>query len=590
MNTILKLEHIQKYYGNEGNITKAIKDISFSVEAGEFLGIMGASGSGKTTLLNCISTIDTVSAGHIFLEGTDITEINPKSIARFRRENLGFVFQDFNLLDTLTISENIALALAINKVPAGSVEPCILDIAGKLNISDILNKYPYQVSGGQKQRCACARAIINNPKLLLADEPTGALDSHSSQMLLSTIQSINEQLRATILMVTHDAFTASYASRILFLKDGEIFVLAIFMFIAAPILTGWASGYLDMRSMYDVQVYSRYNDVYEEENLPQDSYEIITEFLTEHKIDTVYDCTFNLYLPEKDDFHNRQKYDFPIVAISLSDYNTIREMLGYEQISLEEDEFTTQWKAIATEEERDSFLKEHTSIMTDAGELTLSGQSHYEDPIGETAYNSYTNVLYVLPDNICEKLLPVIKNRYITTTENISYENARKLEKLFTEKYPEQAETGAIYGVRFSTLQINSSIANNFILQTAMIYGAVVLMVICLTVLSLQQLLDAGQYKYRFSVLRKLGVEEKHIGKLILQQLSVWFGLPIITAIIVAAVVIAYFIQTISAEISAYIGFSTLMLQIGATMGILAILLICYFISTWIIFRRSVNP
>lgn len=367
-------------------------------------------------------------------------------------------------------------------------------------------------------------------------------------------------------------------------------VLAIFMFIAAPILTGWASGYLDMRSMYDVQVYSRYNDVYEEENLPQDSYEIITEFLTEHKIDTVYDCTFNLYLSEKDDFHNRQKYDFPIVAISLSDYNTIREMLGYEQISLEEDEFTTQWKAIATEEERDNFLKEHTSIMTDAGELTLSGQSYYEDPIGETAYNSYTNVLYVLPDNICEKLLPVIKNRYITTTENISYENARKLEKLFTEKYPEQAETGAIYGVRFSTLQINSSIANNFILQTAMIYGAVVLMVICLTVLSLQQLLDAGQYKYRFSVLRKLGVEEKRIGKLILQQLSVWFGLPIITAIIVAAVVIAYFIQTISAEISAYIGFGALMLQIGATMGILAILLICYFISTWIIFRRSVNP
>ena len=367
-------------------------------------------------------------------------------------------------------------------------------------------------------------------------------------------------------------------------------VLAIFMFIATPILTGWALGYLDIRSMYDVQVYSRYNDVYEEENLPQNSYEIITDFLTEHKIDTDYDCTFNLYLPKKDDFHNRQKYDFPIVAISLSDYNTIREMLGYEQISLEEDEFTTQWKAIATEEERDNFLKEHTSIMTDAGELTLSGQSYYEDPIGETAYNSYTNVLYVLPDNICEKLLPVIKNRYITTTENISYENARKLEKLFTEKYPEQAETGAIYGVRFSTLQINSSIANNFILQTAMIYGAVVLMVICLTVLSLQQLLDAGQYKYRFSVLRKLGVEEKHIGKLILQQLSVWFGLPIITAIIVAAVVIAYFIQTISAEISAYIGFSALMLQIGATMGILAILLICYFISTWIIFRRSVNP
>ena len=367
-------------------------------------------------------------------------------------------------------------------------------------------------------------------------------------------------------------------------------VLAIFMFVAAPILTGWSSGYLDIRSMYDVQVYSRYNDVYEEENLPQDSYEIITDFLAEHKIDTDYDCTFNLYLPEKDDFHNRQKYDFPIVAISLSDYNTIREMLGYEQIILGKDEFTTQWKTIATEEERDSFLKEHTSIMTDAGELTLSEQSYYEDPIGETAYNSYTDILYVLPDSICEKLLPVIKNRYITTEENISYENARELEKLFTEEYPEQAENGVMYGIRFSTLQRNSTIANNFVLRAAMIYGAVVLMIICLTVLSLQQLLDAGQYKYRFSVLRKLGVEEKHIGKLILQQLSVWFGLPIITAIIVAAVVIAYFIQTISAEISAYIGFGALMLQIGATMGILAILLICYFISTWIIFRRSVNP
>lgn len=223
MNTILKLKHIQKYYGNEGNITKAIKDISFSVKSGEFLGIMGASGSGKTTLLNCISTVDTVSAGHIFLEDTDITEIKPNALARFRRENLGFIFQDFNLLDTLTISENIALALAIGHTPARKVEPLVSDMAEKLNISDILNKYPYQVSGGQKQRCACARAIISNPKLLLADEPTGALDSHSSQMLLSTLQSINEQLNTTILMVTHDAFTASYANRILFLKDGEIF-------------------------------------------------------------------------------------------------------------------------------------------------------------------------------------------------------------------------------------------------------------------------------------------------------------------------------------------------------------------------------
>ena len=223
MAELLCVKDLTKVYGKRGAVTRALDGVDLSLEAGEYVGIMGASGSGKTTLLNCISTIDTVSAGHIYLEGTDVTELRPKSLARFRRENLGFVFQDFNLLDTLTISENIALALAINGAPAGEVEPRIREMAGKLTIRDILDKYPYQVSGGQKQRCACARAIINHPKLLLADEPTGALDSHSAQMLLSTIQSVNEQLGATILMVTHDAFTASYASRILFLQDGKIF-------------------------------------------------------------------------------------------------------------------------------------------------------------------------------------------------------------------------------------------------------------------------------------------------------------------------------------------------------------------------------
>jgi len=193
MKEILKLDHIQKFYGNGDNITKAIRDISFTVNESEFVGIMGPSGSGKTTLLNCISTIDTVSAGHIYLGGTDVTEIKEKEIARFRRENLGFIFQDFNLLDTLTISENIALALTINHIPVGQVDGLVQEIAAKLNITDILEKYPYQVSGGQKQRCACARAIINKPKLILADEPTGALDSNSSQMLLSTIQNINTE-------------------------------------------------------------------------------------------------------------------------------------------------------------------------------------------------------------------------------------------------------------------------------------------------------------------------------------------------------------------------------------------------------------
>ena len=223
MEDILRISNIEKYYGSGGNLTKALSDVSFQVHEGEFIGIMGASGSGKTTLLNCISTSDTVSAGHIFLDGTDVTEIREKDIARFRRENLGFIFQEFNLLDTLTVRENISLALTINRLPAGKIMERVEDMADKLGIRDILDKFPYQVSGGQKQRCACARAMINRPRLILADEPTGALDSHSSQMLLDTIRNMNESLSATILMVTHDAFTASYAGRILFLKDGQIF-------------------------------------------------------------------------------------------------------------------------------------------------------------------------------------------------------------------------------------------------------------------------------------------------------------------------------------------------------------------------------
>lgn len=223
MNKILKIKNIEKYYGNKGNLTKAIDDISFEVQKGEFIAIMGASGSGKTTLLNCISTIDTVSSGHIFLNSIDITKIKERELAQFRRQNLGFIFQDFNLLDTLTISENIAMSLTINKVPAREIDHCVENIAQQLDIVPILDKFPYQVSGGQKQRCACARAMVSRPKLILADEPTGALDSRSAQMLLTSIQTMNQELEATILMVTHDAFTASYAKRILFLKDGQIF-------------------------------------------------------------------------------------------------------------------------------------------------------------------------------------------------------------------------------------------------------------------------------------------------------------------------------------------------------------------------------
>lgn len=220
---VLKVSNIEKYYGKKGNVTKAINDISFTVSEGEFVGIMGASGSGKTTLLNCISTIDKVTSGHIYLEGEDVTSFNSKKLAKFRREKIGFIFQDFNLLDTLTAYENIALALTIQRVNNKEIDKRVRLVAEALNISNELNKYPYEMSGGQKQRVASARAIVTNPSLVLADEPTGALDSKAATMLLESLEDLNKNLKATIMMVTHDAFTASYANRILFIKDGKIF-------------------------------------------------------------------------------------------------------------------------------------------------------------------------------------------------------------------------------------------------------------------------------------------------------------------------------------------------------------------------------
>ncbi|WP_415335948.1 ABC transporter ATP-binding protein [Clostridium perfringens] len=223
MKNILSVENIEKYYGNKDNITKAIDNINFNVDKGEFVGIMGPSGSGKTTLLNCISTIDNVTTGSIVINGKDITKLKAKELEKFRRDELGFIFQDFNLLDTLTAYENIALALTIQGKKPKDIDALIKKVAKSLGIDGILNKFPYQISGGQKQRVASARAIVTNPSLILADEPTGALDSKSARMLLDSFESLNKDLEATILMVTHDAFTASYAHRILFIKDGKIF-------------------------------------------------------------------------------------------------------------------------------------------------------------------------------------------------------------------------------------------------------------------------------------------------------------------------------------------------------------------------------
>ena len=233
---VLEVENVSKLYENvstghenvstghetENNSVLAVKDVSFQIPHGSFVGIMGASGSGKTTLLNLIATIDKPTNGTIRISGQNIVDIPEEATAEFRRRHLGFVFQEYNLLETLTIYENIALALTIKEVPKESIRPTIQSLSEKLDISAILDKFPYEVSGGQRQRCACARAIVVNPDIILADEPTGALDSHAARQLLDTLVMLCREYGATILMVTHDVMAASYCDRILFMKDGEI--------------------------------------------------------------------------------------------------------------------------------------------------------------------------------------------------------------------------------------------------------------------------------------------------------------------------------------------------------------------------------
>lgn len=220
---VLEVAHLEKVYGALGNVTRALNDVSFTVNRGEFVGIMGASGSGKSTLLNCVSTIDAATSGAIRINGQDVTRMKQAKLSQFRREELGFIFQDSNLLDTLTARENIALPLTIARTSSAEISTRVQDVAARLSISQVLDKYPYQMSGGQQQRVAAARALVTDPTMIMADEPTGALDSKSARLLLESLEALNRRLRATVLMVTHDSFAASYTSRVLFIRDGKIF-------------------------------------------------------------------------------------------------------------------------------------------------------------------------------------------------------------------------------------------------------------------------------------------------------------------------------------------------------------------------------
>ncbi|MBS4189869.1 ABC transporter ATP-binding protein [Bacillus sp. FJAT-49705] len=222
MEPLLVVRNVEKIYGNSANTFKALENISFEIDHGEFVGVMGPSGAGKSTLLNVLATIDSPTNGDILISKDNIAKMKEEALADFRRDHLGFIFQDYNLLDSLTVRENILLPLAIAKKPAAEIQERVDIIASTFGISNLLDKYPYQISGGQKQRTAASRALVSNPKLIFADEPTGALDSKSATDLLESLSKLNVEHETTIMMVTHDAYAASFCRRILFIKDGHL--------------------------------------------------------------------------------------------------------------------------------------------------------------------------------------------------------------------------------------------------------------------------------------------------------------------------------------------------------------------------------
>ena len=366
-------------------------------------------------------------------------------------------------------------------------------------------------------------------------------------------------------------------------------MVSIGLFLSIPALAGWASGYLEERAVFDIRIASLYNQTESIEELPDTGYGFVTDFLKKEGIAVEDDCTMTLYLPRKELFYSRMKSDFPMLAISLSDYNHLRRMVGLDPISLEEGTFTTQWRSTVSEEDMETFLDDNPVAETDAGLLNQAADRAYQAGISENVYNLYTDVVYVFPDSICGKLLGVERHRYINTAEPMPYETCTRLEDLFEKMLPTDMQgDGVNYLIRTRSTEVSDTTSGIFIIKTAMTYAAVVLFIICFTILALQQLLDSSLYSGRFGVLKKLGVEDKHIERLIFRQLAFWFGLPVGAAALGAAIFAVYFFRTISVQIAAYVGTGKLMVQVGAVVLILAVLLACYFTSTWILFRKQI--
>lgn len=367
----------------------------------------------------------------------------------------------------------------------------------------------------------------------------------------------------------------------------------MFSFLAlvlGPIMSDWALGYLDTRAVLDVQIFTEYNDIETIENLPKTDYGFVEELLKQKGYPFKDSVKVETYFLDKDDFKRRIKTDFPVLGISLIDYNHLRSMIGEKPICLEANTFATQWQAIATEDEIREFMKLHPTIQVGGEILAQSGCPPLEGNIAESLYNSYTDVIYILPDDICKNLMTANLNYYGITEEPLPFNIAAELEDYLRENMKKSdANTLNQTDIRTKTLQRNESISGALMIRLILIYLGVVLLIMCFTVLSLQQLADSSDFKYRFQVIDKLGVSKKRIDKIILKQMGIWFGLPLVVGLLCGGVIIYYFARSTSAALSAYIGMKTILHNIVVTGFILMILFTCYFFTTWILFQRNIQ-
>lgn len=369
-----------------------------------------------------------------------------------------------------------------------------------------------------------------------------------------------------------------------------ILMFSLIVLIVGPMMSDWSLGYLNKRAIFDVQIFSVYNNIETIENLPRTDYGFVDEFLKQKGYPFKDKVKVKTYFLDKEDFSRRMKVNFPVLGISLSDYNHLRSMVGASPITLESKTFATQWQAIATEDEIKEFMTTHSTIQVDGNTLTQSKYPPLHENLGESLYNFYTDVIYILPDEICENLLTANLNYYGITEELLPFSIATELEDyLLSTMEQSDSVTMNRTEIRTKTIQRSDGISGALMIRLILIYLGVILLIMCFTILSLQQLADSSDFKYRFQVIDKLGVSKRRIDKIILKQMGIWFGLPLGFGLLCGGVMIYYFILSTLTELSTYVGMKILLRNMAITGSILMILFECYFATTWILFQRNIE-